>query len=292
MNRLPGSNPPLGRPVDNNFYSGGYRDKYYYPSNGNNNQQQDQSPLQPVFINGQSNELRPWHSPLDSANANPQYNNFPSQQQPQPPPFYLPSNNNGNNWPNAIENKNLPPVAPNSIPSGQQSVQRLPPANSAPPSIPAAAAFNSDTKLPPAKIPDTIKAPSKAEDASSDEDSAEEPEATEAAAPKKGKSRGKHRKLEKTEAGAGEAKGMPVIPPIYQQLKAIGSELDAEIMDHDGHSDRPTGAVVSLVIGISITAVLAIFIGCRMKTVGRRIRRTGKGPYAHDADFLVNGMYL
>lgn len=291
MNRLPGSNSPLGRPVDN-FYSGAYRDKYYYPSNGNNNQQQDQSPLQPVFINGQSNELRPWHSPVDSSNANQQYNNYnPSQQQqqqPQPPPFYLPSNNNANNWPNAAENKNLPPVAPNSIPSGQQPAQRLPPANSAPQSIPAAAAVNADNQ--PAKIPDKTKPASKADDASSDEDSAEEPEATEAA-PKKGKSRGKHRKLEKTDV-AGEAKGMPIIPPIYQQLKAIGSELDAEIMDHDGHSDRPTGAVVSLVIGISITAVLAIFIGCRMKTVGRRIRRTGKGPYAHDADFLVNGMYL
>lgn len=40
-----------------------------------------------------------------------------------------------------------------------------------------------------------------------------------------------------------------------------------------------------------ITAVMALMLGCRLKMVRRRIRREGKG-FSHDADFLVNGMYL
>ena len=45
--------------------------------------------------------------------------------------------------------------------------------------------------------------------------------------------------------------------------------------------------------GICVTAIMVLVVGCRMKVVRKRmIRRGGKLPYAHDADFLVNGMYL
>ncbi|XP_029041409.2 uncharacterized protein LOC114875376 [Osmia bicornis bicornis] len=53
---------------------------------------------------------------------------------------------------------------------------------------------------------------------------------------------------------------------------------------------KPRGAVISLALGLTITAITATLIACRLRVVRRRGRR--HGPYAHDADYLVNGMYL
>ncbi|KAF5273886.1 hypothetical protein FQA39_LY01001 [Lamprigera yunnana] len=66
----------------------------------------------------------------------------------------------------------------------------------------------------------------------------------------------------------------------------------AEVLDlQDGITDTPSGAVLSLTLGLIITMVMALLIGCRLRVVRRKIRRGGKS-YAHDADYLVNGMYL
>ncbi|KAH8285786.1 hypothetical protein KR018_003926 [Drosophila ironensis] len=90
---------------------------------------------------------------------------------------------------------------------------------------------------------------------------------------------------------------LPVLPvpvsPVHEQYKMIHENLAIEFRDHDGHSERPGGAVLSLTMGLLVTAALAILIGCRMRTVSRRARRLGgKTPYSQEADFLVNGMYL
>ncbi|KAK1133380.1 hypothetical protein K0M31_011195 [Melipona bicolor] len=53
---------------------------------------------------------------------------------------------------------------------------------------------------------------------------------------------------------------------------------------------KPRGAVISLALGLAITAITATLIACRLRVVQKRGRR--HGPYAHDADYLVNGMYL
>lgn len=83
------------------------------------------------------------------------------------------------------------------------------------------------------------------------------------------------------------------ISPVHEQYEIIHQNMALEFRDHDGQSERPGGAVLSLTLGLLITAALAILIGCRMRTVGRRARRMGgKTPYSHEADFLVNGMYL
>ncbi|XP_029720162.2 basic-leucine zipper transcription factor A [Aedes albopictus] len=82
------------------------------------------------------------------------------------------------------------------------------------------------------------------------------------------------------------------MPPVHEHLKMLRTDLEIEFADHDGQAERPGGAVLSLTLGAILTAALAILIGCRMKVARRRIRRQGKGSYAHDADFLVNGMYL
>nr|CAI5841273.1 unnamed protein product [Callosobruchus analis] len=49
--------------------------------------------------------------------------------------------------------------------------------------------------------------------------------------------------------------------------------------------------LLTLRIGLIITFIMAVMIVCRLRMVRRRIRKGGKS-YAHDADFLVNGMYL
>ncbi|EDW52499.1 uncharacterized protein LOC6612059 [Drosophila sechellia] len=90
---------------------------------------------------------------------------------------------------------------------------------------------------------------------------------------------------------------LPALPvpasPVHEQYKMIHDNLAMEFRDHDGHSERPGGAVLSLTLGLLVTAALAILIGCRMRTVTRRARRLGgKTPYSQEADFLVNGMYL
>ncbi|XP_017886994.1 uncharacterized protein LOC108629112 [Ceratina calcarata] len=53
---------------------------------------------------------------------------------------------------------------------------------------------------------------------------------------------------------------------------------------------KPRGAVISLALGLMITVITATLIVCRLRVVRRRGRR--HGPYAHDPDYLVNGMYL
>ncbi|XP_066584507.1 uncharacterized protein [Prorops nasuta] len=60
---------------------------------------------------------------------------------------------------------------------------------------------------------------------------------------------------------------------------------------HEEEMLKPRGAVISLALGLIATAITAALIACRLRVVRRRGRR-GRGSYAHDADYLVNGMYL
>ncbi|XP_055309606.1 uncharacterized protein LOC129573258 [Sitodiplosis mosellana] len=114
----------------------------------------------------------------------------------------------------------------------------------------------------------------------------EDEEETTTEPPKKKK---KHRKVNKIGKQSTEER-VVTKDASAQQMKMIHSGLQVEFMDHDGEADRPGGAVVSLALGILITIGLVMVISCRTTAVRKRVRR-GKG-YAHDADFLVNGMYL
>lgn len=61
--------------------------------------------------------------------------------------------------------------------------------------------------------------------------------------------------------------------------------------NHEEEHMKPKGAVISLALGLTVTAIMAVLIVCRLRVVRRRGRRRHE-PYAHDADYLVNGMYL
>lgn len=51
------------------------------------------------------------------------------------------------------------------------------------------------------------------------------------------------------------------------------------------------GAVVALSLGLVITFMLLLFVGCRLRNVRKRIRH-GRPMSSNEADYLINGMYL
>lgn len=91
-------------------------------------------------------------------------------------------------------------------------------------------------------------------------------------------------KIEKHEHSAHHEKS-DHYPEVVAYKMVDGYELQ------DGVAQTPSGAILSLTLGLIITCVMAILIGCRLRVVRRRMRKCGKS-YAHDADYLVNGMYL
>lgn len=82
----------------------------------------------------------------------------------------------------------------------------------------------------------------------------------------------------------------------------IEETQDAEFAD-DVQSERITdsatyvamqknqGAVIALALGLCVTALLLIFVGCRLRNVKRRLRK-GRPMNSNEADYLINGMYL
>ncbi|XP_071634211.1 uncharacterized protein [Temnothorax longispinosus] len=74
---------------------------------------------------------------------------------------------------------------------------------------------------------------------------------------------------------------------VHERTDVIAEHL--QIIENDVL--KPKGAVVSLSLGLIATAITAALIVCRLRVVKRR-GRCGHGPFAHDADYLVNGMYL
>ncbi|XP_032592411.1 low-density lipoprotein receptor-related protein 11 isoform X2 [Drosophila grimshawi] len=218
----------------------------------------------------------------------------PQQQQPQV--VSVPQQSTVINWPQVAA-----PPAPIAVRQSQQQQQShayitaaaVPPA---PAPAPAPAAPQ-QSMLP---VLNAAPTHGKNQPADEDYDDYEEEKSTEA--PKK-------RKHKKTKAKSSkdpielaleqnkQQQQLPALPvpvgPVHEQYKMIHENLALEFRDHDGHSERPGGAVLSLTLGLLVTAALAILIGCRMRTVGRRARRMGgKTPYSQEADFLVNGMYL
>ncbi|KAK8738382.1 hypothetical protein OTU49_003838 [Cherax quadricarinatus] len=75
------------------------------------------------------------------------------------------------------------------------------------------------------------------------------------------------------------------------RLEVNLEELEMEAREQDAQA---SGAVLALAMGVCITALLVVLVGCRLRGVRRRLRRHRgtRSPYAHDADYLVNGMYL
>ncbi|KAI1302422.1 hypothetical protein HDE_02513 [Halotydeus destructor] len=77
------------------------------------------------------------------------------------------------------------------------------------------------------------------------------------------------------------------------QVPSHSATLAVSHLRDSGSSGRDTNsAVIALTLGLCITAMLVGLVGCRMKSIKRKIARRGGRSLAHDADYLVNGMYL
>ena len=70
----------------------------------------------------------------------------------------------------------------------------------------------------------------------------------------------------------------------------LGKEEQSEV-EEESVAQSNQGAVIALALGLSITALLLVFVGCRLRSVKRRLRR-GRPLNSNEADYLVNGMYL
>ncbi|KAH8271661.1 hypothetical protein KR044_000474, partial [Drosophila immigrans] len=186
------------------------------------------------------------------------------------------------------------PPAPMAVPQQQQQSQSY---AAAPPPAAAGAPQSPQQSM----LPVLNAAPTNGKNPPADEDYDDYDDEKSTEAPKKRK----HKKVKVKSGGKDpielaleqnnqQQAALPVpVAPVHEQYKMIHENLALEFRDHDGHSERPGGAVLSLSLGLLVTAALAILIGCRMRTVGRRARRLGgKTPYSQEADFLVNGMYL
>lgn len=57
-------------------------------------------------------------------------------------------------------------------------------------------------------------------------------------------------------------------------------------------SRQTVGAVWALTLGMSVTGVLVLLVGCRLRSLKRHLRRGPRTGHTRDADYLVNGMYL
>jgi len=91
----------------------------------------------------------------------------------------------------------------------------------------------------------------------------------------------------------------PVVKPFvtYARLAANAKPLHASLAVSHLRDSSSTGrdtnsAVIALTLGLCICAMLVGLVGCRMKSIKRRIARRGGRSLTHDADYLVNRMYL
>lgn len=97
----------------------------------------------------------------------------------------------------------------------------------------------------------------------------------------------------KTNILAHELKVSPVQTFHSSALIASPEAIAVTHLRDSGSSGRDTNsAVIALTLGICITIMLVVLVGCRMKSIHRKIARRGGRSLAHDADYLVNGMYL
>lgn len=67
--------------------------------------------------------------------------------------------------------------------------------------------------------------------------------------------------------------------------------LNAEEVKVESYTDSSQGPIVALSLGLTFTMLLLIVVGCRLRTVKRRLRK-GRALHSNEADYLINGMYL
>uniref|UniRef100_UPI0037E850D1 low-density lipoprotein receptor-related protein 11 isoform X1 n=1 Tax=Semicossyphus pulcher TaxID=241346 RepID=UPI0037E850D1 len=93
-----------------------------------------------------------------------------------------------------------------------------------------------------------------------------------------------------------------VAPPITKQTEIAAPKVSQKQPESDvpiskpfpvmgGHPGPESGAILPLALGIIITALLLLMIGCRLRLVRHKLKKA-RPLTTEESDYLINGMYL
>ncbi|XP_030261321.1 low-density lipoprotein receptor-related protein 11 isoform X1 [Sparus aurata] len=93
-----------------------------------------------------------------------------------------------------------------------------------------------------------------------------------------------------------------VAPPITKQTEIAAPKVSQSQPQSDipiskpfavmgGHPGPESGAILPLALGLIITALLLLMIGCRLKLVRHKLKKA-RPLTTEESDYLINGMYL
>ncbi|XP_043208440.1 synapsin-1-like isoform X2 [Amphibalanus amphitrite] len=91
------------------------------------------------------------------------------------------------------------------------------------------------------------------------------------------------------EATVAPSANAPPPSPAVEEVEFSLSELRSQAALQSSESQ---GAAIVLTLGVLLSAILVVLALCRTQCARRRGRRGDRPGLAHDADYLVNGMYL
>ncbi|XP_013887004.1 low-density lipoprotein receptor-related protein 11 [Austrofundulus limnaeus] len=90
--------------------------------------------------------------------------------------------------------------------------------------------------------------------------------------------------------------------PATKQTETAAPKVSKSQADHEtpisklfsvmgGHPEPESGAILPLVLGVLITALLLLMIGCRLRLVRHKLKKA-RPLTTEESDYLINGMYL
>lgn len=93
-----------------------------------------------------------------------------------------------------------------------------------------------------------------------------------------------------------------VAPPVTKQTEIASSKVSQSQAESDttiskpfpvmgGHPVPESGAILPLALGLIITALLLLMIGCRLRLVRHKLKKA-RPLTTEESDYLINGMYL
>ncbi|XP_071079480.1 uncharacterized protein [Haliotis cracherodii] len=95
---------------------------------------------------------------------------------------------------------------------------------------------------------------------------------------------------------AGPGVKLAATPEQHPHVNVVSNEEETVFLTKEkvivaSPTDNAQGPIVALSLGLAITVILLVFVGCRLRNVRRRLRK-GRPLHSNEADYLINGMYL
>ncbi|KAM8847299.1 low-density lipoprotein receptor-related protein 11 [Synchiropus picturatus] len=93
--------------------------------------------------------------------------------------------------------------------------------------------------------------------------------------------------------GAADFKPATAAPAASRQPDTAGARVSPKqpFLVTGGHPGPESGAILPLALGILITALLLLMIGCRLRLVRHKMKKA-RPLTTEESDYLINGMYL